>query len=514
MSVPAMQLKPKLTLDRLLAGIAAAPAVEITGISSDSRSLAAGNVFFACQGAAGHGLEYLGQAIAAGVSAVIWDSSTTAYGPDETDLIMVPVPGLDRCLGEIANRWFGAPSRKMNVSGVTGTNGKTTVAFLIAQCMQRLDRRCAYIGTLGAGIEKPDDAAGMTTPACIELQRDLAEFRSRGAGHVAMEVSSHALHQNRIDGVHFDSVIFTNLSRDHIDYHGDMQTYGETKAQLFLDRDIEHRIVNIDSGFGRQLAERCGKEDGHEAVMVSTQFDRAAAGETGRQYVFVRAIDADERGSIVTIDSSRGEGTFRLPLAGAFNVANAALVLAQLLCWDVAIADAANALSGVSPPPGRMQRVEIESSQAGLAVYVDYAHTPAGLEAVLESLRHHCAGKLWCVFGCGGDRDRGKRPLMGATVTRLADRAVVTNDNPRFEAPGEIIAAVLDGMDKHALAIADRAAAIAFAIDQADDNDVVLIAGKGHESFQLVGGLRLPFSDYETARANLLARQTKRERRR
>ncbi|MGH8193149.1 MAG: UDP-N-acetylmuramoyl-L-alanyl-D-glutamate--2,6-diaminopimelate ligase [Woeseiaceae bacterium] len=496
-----MQLSTKPTLDRLLAGIAVAPALPITGISSDSRALEPGNVFFACQGAASHGLDYLDQAMAAGVSAVVWDSRSKAYSPSNSAVFMIPVTGLDRHLGEIANRWFDSPSQHMRVAGVTGTNGKTTVAFLIAQCMQRLDRRCAYLGTLGAGIENPVSGAVMTTPACIELHRDLAEFRSQGAGHVAMEVSSHALHQNRVDGVQFDTAIFTNLSRDHIDYHGDMQAYGDTKARLFLDRELEYRIVNIDAEFGRQLAARCGA-DGKGVVLVST--GRAAKAGTGRQYVILRAIDADAEGSVVEVTGCWGDATFRLPLAGAFNVANTALVLAQLLCWGVPLADAADTLAAVSPPPGRMQRVE--SGQPAPAVYVDYAHTPAGLEVVLESLRRHCKGRLWCVFGCGGDRDRGKRPLMGATVARLADRAIVTNDNPRFENPGDIIAAVLAGMDERALAIPDRAAAIACAIAEADDDDIVLVAGKGHENVQLVGGQRLPFSDYETARANLLAR--------
>jgi UDP-N-acetylmuramoyl-L-alanyl-D-glutamate--2,6-diaminopimelate ligase len=346
----------------------------------------------------------------------------------------------------------------------------------------------------------------MTTPACIELHRKLAEFRSQGAGHVAMEVSSHALHQHRVDGVQFDAAIFTNLSRDHIDYHGDMQAYGETKTALFLDRGVRHRIVNVDSGFGRQLAARCVKAGDRNVVRVSA--GQAAQPASGTHYVVLRAIDADATGSAVTVSSSWGDGAFRLPLAGAFNVANAALVLAQLLCWQVSFDDAARAISAVSPAPGRMQRVV--SAASGPAVYVDYAHTPAGLEVVLESLRQHLRGRLWCVFGCGGDRDRGKRPMMGATVARLADRAVVTSDNPRFENPAAIIAAVLEGMDDNALAIEDRAAAIAYAIAEADDDDIVLIAGKGHEDVQLVGGKRLPFSDYEAARTRLLARQAKR----
>jgi UDP-N-acetylmuramoyl-L-alanyl-D-glutamate--2,6-diaminopimelate ligase len=506
MSVPAMHTAPTLTLDRLLAGIAAAPPLAITGISSDSRTLAPGYAFFACKGAASHGLDYLEQALDAGVAAIVWDSSSAAEPPEQVPVCMVPVAGLGARLGEIANRWFDAPSHDLRVAGVTGTNGKTTVAFLIAQCLQRLERRCAYLGTLGAGLENPLSGAVMTTPACIELHRDLADFRSQGASHVAMEVSSHALHQRRVDGVQFDAAIFTNLSRDHIDYHGDMQAYGKTKAGLFLDRDVRHRIVNVDSGFGRQLAARCANRGARSVVRVSSE--RLPSPGPGSRFVCMRATDSHATGSDVAVSSSWGDGAFHLPLAGSFNVSNAALVLAQLLCWQVPFEDACGALSAVSAPPGRMQRVP--SVASGPAVYVDYAHTPAGLEVVLESLRLHLRGRLWCVFGCGGDRDRGKRPMMGATVARLADRAVVTSDNPRFEDPAAIIGAVLAGMDDSAVAIEDRAAAIAYAVEEAGDDDIVLIAGKGHEDVQVVGGKRLPFSDYEAARRSLAARQAKR----
>jgi UDP-N-acetylmuramoyl-L-alanyl-D-glutamate--2,6-diaminopimelate ligase len=293
--------------------------------------------------------------------------------------------------------------------------------------------------------------------------------------------------------VRFDSVLFTNLSRDHIDYHGDMQTYGETKARFVLADDIEHRIahriVMVDSAFGRQLANRCGGG----LIAVSTNAD----GDAGsKSYVHMRAIDAVESGSTVEVRSSWGATRFYLPLAGNFNVANAALVLAQLLCWEIPLADATNALSRVLPPAGRMQRVQFESGSALPAVYVDYAHTPAGLEAVLVTLRNHCNGDLWCVFGCGGDRDRGKRGPMGETVERLADRPIVTSDNPRNEDPAEIIAAVLSGMEKETVAIEDRAAAIAYAIGNARAGDVVL-----------TGDTRQPFSDYQVALTNLKARQ-------
>lgn len=503
MSMPASHLQPGMTLERLLAGIADAPPVSVEGIASDSRKLAPGYAFLACRGASHHGLDFLDKALAAGVSAVVWDSDTAPAAPAIAGPASVPVAGLERRLGEIANRWFDTPSRHLNVCAVTGTNGKTTVAYLIAQCMRRLDRRCAYLGTLGAGIDEMEPRA-MTTPACIELHGELADFRAGGAGHAALEVSSHALAQNRIDGLHVESAIFTNLSRDHIDYHGDMAAYGETKARLFLDFEPVHRIVCVDTPFGRELFERCRVACGDGLVAVSAEPQEPGTCPDGTRYLFVTGTEACERGFAVAFDSTWGQGSFHLPLAGYFNVGNAALVLAQLLCWGMSFDGALAAIERVQAPAGRMQRV---AAAAGPAVYVDYAHTPAGLEAALDSLRLHCTGNLWCVFGCGGDRDRGKRPMMGEVAARLADRVVVTSDNPRFEDPGKIIAAILDGMGRHGVAIPDRARAIRYAIDEARDNDVILVAGKGHENVQVIGDRRLPFSDVDVAAAGLAARQ-------
>ncbi len=517
MSMPATHLQPGMTLERLLAGIADAPPVRIAGVASDSRKLAPGYAFLACRGARHHGLDFLDSALRAGVSAIVWDSDTAPAVPAVSGPASVPVAGLERHLGIIANRWFDAPSRHLRVSAVTGTNGKTTVAYLLAQCMRRLDQRCAYLGTLGAGIETIEPRA-MTTPACIELHGELARFRAGGAEHAALEVSSHAIAQNRVDGLHVDSALFTNLSRDHIDYHGDMAAYGAVKARLFFDFEAAHRIVCIDTPFGRELFERlhAAGVDGLVAVSARVEdvpgtpslpfFRNSKASRHGARYLFVTAAEAGQHGYAVTFDSTWGQGSFRLPLAGDFNVGNAALVLAQLLCWDRPFDGALAALERIQAPAGRMQRVA--SGPSGPAVYVDYAHTPAGLEAALEALRLHCTGNLWCVFGCGGDRDRGKRPMMGEVAARLADRVVVTSDNPRFEDPDKIIAAILEGMGRHDVAIPDRARAIRYAIDEARDNDVILVAGKGHENVQVIEDRRLPFSDVDVAAASLVARQS------
>ena len=492
-------------LNWLLAGIADAPPVGISGITTDSRSVSPGDAFLACRGANSHGLDFAEQAVQAGAAAVVWDS-TTASGDSTTGEIgvaTVAVPDLAQRLGRIANRWFDAPSERMNVSGVTGTNGKTTVAFLIAQSMQLLDRPCAYMGTLGAGIGSLSRDLGLTTPGCIDLHRKLCEFLSEGASFAAIEVSSHALHQRRIDGVRFDSVLFTNLSRDHIDYHGDMEAYGETKARFIMDGDVAHRIVMVDTEFGLRLANRCADQRVDNVVAVSTTAESSAASMT---HVHMQVTDADQHGSWVDVRSSWGSARMHLPLAGDFNVANGALVLAQLLSWDVPLERAVDVLGRVLPPPGRMQRVQWGTGTGAPVVYVDYAHTPAGLEAVLKTLRTHCKGALWCVFGCGGDRDRGKRADMGKVVAKLADRPVVTSDNPRSEDPAKIIAEVLDNMKPGTTAIEDRAAAIAFAIESAGDRDLVLIAGKGHEDYQLIGNTRRHFSDYEVAAASLAGR--------
>lgn len=507
MSMPAMDLTLAPSLDRLLDGIAAAPPVAISGIASDSRALAAGYAFLACRGGQRHGLEFASEAVAAGAAAIVWDSAT-APPPAGLSVPTVAVHGLEHLLGELANRWFDTPSERLRVSGVTGTNGKTTVAYLVSQCLQRLERPCGYVGTLGSGLTPPFVEAALTTPACVELHGTLAGFVADGAGHAALEVSSHALEQDRIAGVRCDSALFTNLSRDHIDYHGDMQAYGEVKARLFLEREIAHRIVNVDSEYGRELALRCRTAGERSLVTVSTEPSHAFDAGPAVRRLLVRAASPSGFGFAIEVDGSWGAGACRLPLVGEFNVANAALVLAQLLCWDVPLTEAIAALAACEPPPGRLQRVQPGAAQ-GPAVYVDYAHTPAGLEAVLKALRTHCTGNLWCVFGCGGDRDRGKRPLMGAAAMRLADRAVVTTDNPRFENPDDIIGEVLAGMDGRAIAIPDRERAIRWTIGEARDNDLVLIAGKGHENVQLVAGKRLPFSDYAIARDSLLARRTK-----
>ena len=497
MSMPAELVNLQPTLADLLHGYAEAPAIPVHGIASDSRNLQNGFLFLAVQGLTSHGLDYLEQAREAGVCAIAWDAST-GKRPDDIGVPLFAVDDLAARQGEIANRFFGCPSQALGVIGITGTNGKTTVAWMIAQALELIGEKCAYLGTLGYGVDEVQPSSGMTTPPVMELQGRLAEFVHAGAKAAAIEVSSHALAQGRVDGVRFDTTMFTNLSRDHLDFHTDMRDYFESKARLFLDYESQHRIVNVDSDYGAQLAAKCGAN----VITVATRSDRVA---NEQSHVCVRSVVASEQGSAVTFTSSWGDGQFTLPLPGDFNVANAIMVLALLLNKGVALEKACDVMSQLSAPPGRMQRVAMD----GPAVFVDYAHTPTAIEGALRALRAHCRGKLWCVFGCGGDRDTGKRAQMGRAAESRADRVVITTDNPRSEAPGAIINDTVGGLEhpEQVTIIEDRAAAIAWAVDQADAHDVVLVAGKGHEDYQEAQGKRLPFSDYAVAEKALAARE-------
>lgn len=497
MSMPAEHMNPEPTLADLLQGFADAPPIPLRGISSDSRRLGDGYLFLALQGMTSHGLDFLAEALDAGVGAVAWDAST-GTPPGDVGIPVIAVDDLAGRLGEIANRFYGHPSEQLEVIGVTGTNGKTTVAWMISQAAEILGRSCAYLGTLGFGLRELQGGEGMTTPPVVDLHGRLAGFVELGAAYAAVEMSSHALAQGRVDGVRVDTAVFTNLTRDHLDYHASMADYFSSKAKLFTACRPRHRIINVDSEYGARLASMCGQD----VVTVSTNFDRVA---NGRPYLFVRSVVATEQGFNITFVSSWGNSRFALHLPGDFNVANAAMVLALLLMKGAPLEAACDVMSQLTAPPGRMQRVAME----GPAVFVDYAHTPAALESALRALRAHCRGRLWCVFGCGGDRDAGKRPQMARAAARHSDRVIVTSDNPRSERPLAIIDDVLGGLTHpdEAVVIEDRAAAIAWAIRQAASSDVVLIAGKGHETYQETDGVRVAFSDYAIAEKALAAKE-------
>ena len=496
MSMPAATFMPGYLLPDLLPGVPGVPAITVQGLAADSRRVNDGFLFLAVPGESSHGIDFAAQAIDAGAVAIAYDPNGAAIAGAGSPIPLIEVPGLGASLGDIANRYWDTPSATVDVYGITGTNGKTTVAWLLAGAMERLGRRSGYVGTLGAGLGNISVSPGLTTPGVIDLHGKLAEFRDAGARAAAIEVSSHALMQRRIDGIRLRAALFTNLGRDHLDYHGSMPAYFGAKARLFLDCAPEHAIVNVDTEWGSALAARCDDD----VVIVSSRPDRLV---DGRRYLLVRSAVAHEAGSVVNIESTWGELELTLPLPGDFNVANAALVMATLLSEGESMEDVARALGGVQPPPGRLERIP----GPGPRVYVDFAHTPDALETVLHALRPHVRKRLIVVFGAGGNRDAGKRPIMGRIAERLADTVVLTSDNPRDESPIAIIDAVRRGMQDgaRAMVIESRAAAIDWAIAHADAGDTVLIAGKGHELTQEISGEKQAFSDAAIAAECLAA---------
>jgi UDP-N-acetylmuramoyl-L-alanyl-D-glutamate--2,6-diaminopimelate ligase len=383
------------------------------------------------------------------------------------------------------------------MAGVTGTNGKTSVSQWIAAALDALGRRAAVIGTLGNGLVGERVEAKNTTPDPIVLQRLLADYVRRGARAVAMEVSSHGLDQGRVAGIKYDVAVFTNLTRDHLDYHGTMESYAEAKFRLFSARGLEHCVINVDDDWGATFAERLGGD-----VITYGQVRGARREAREQPRLAAAAVGLSEAGVRFHVDSEWGSGEVRAAVLGAFNVSNLLAVLGALIAAGVAFNDAIAAVSALRPVPGRLERV---GGGAMPLVVVDYAHTPDALEKALEALRPTVAAghRLVCVFGCGGDRDAGKRPLMGQAAAALADHVIVTSDNPRSENPAAIIEQVLAGISGDAEAIEDRQVAIFSAVHQARPGDVVLLAGKGHETYQEISGVRHPFSDLEVARAAL-----------
>lgn len=498
MSGAAVQRIAGTPLAELLPGIRPLPALGVEGIASDSRAVRPGDLFLAVPGGSGHGMDYAAAAAANGAVAIAADPAGLTGEPVTADVPVVMVPGLKALLGSIADRFFDSPSAAIDVVGVTGTNGKTTVAWLLAESARQLGQTAGYLGTLGAGIAGSGLSGGrLTTPDTIDIHASLARFRDEGAALAAMEVSSHALDQNRAAGVRFAAALFTNLSRDHLDYHGSMEAYFAAKAKLFQDCRPAQRIVCADTRYGADLAAAAGPD----TVTVTAYPDRL---RHDGPHLAVQSILPTPLGSDFRFTSTWGDAVVRLPIPGAFNVANAALVVATLLTLGEPFEQVVAAVSGVTAPPGRLERVAAAAG-GGPTVYVDFAHTPDALEAALKALRPHVEGRLYVVFGAGGDRDRGKRPLMAAAAERGADRVIVTNDNPRGESASDIVDDVVGGFANPgaAVVVEDRSAAIHYAVRSAGAADTVLVAGKGHEEYQEIGGEKRPFSDRIVAAAAL-----------
>jgi UDP-N-acetylmuramoyl-L-alanyl-D-glutamate--2,6-diaminopimelate ligase len=454
-------------------------------LTADSRRVAHGSLFLAYPGEQVDGRDFIAQAVAGHAAAVLWERDGFEWNV-EWNVPNVPVQGLREQAGVIADEFHGHPSQQLWTVGVTGTNGKTSCSHWLAQAQTQLGRKTAMIGTLGNGFPGALSEAVNTTPDPILLHGMLADFRAQGAAGVAMEVSSHGLAQGRVNGVHFNVAVFTNLSRDHLDYHGDMTAYGDAKKQLFRWPGLGCAVLNADDEFGTEIAQ----ELIHEGVRVLT-YGLDAGDVRGSNLML------DGNGLVMDVTTPEGHETLRAGLLGRFNAYNLLAVLATLLVSGVSLPVAVDALGKVESVTGRMQQV---GGKGQPLVVIDYAHTPDALEKVLAALREQTTGQLICVFGCGGNRDKGKRPLMGEAVSAMADLVVVTSDNPRNEDPLAIIDDIIAGMDGNYLVEPDRAAAIAQAINQARVGDVVLLAGKGHEDYQEIDGIKLPFSDAEVAR--------------
>ncbi len=473
----------------------------------DSRSVRRGDVFVGVRGARTDGRAHLADAVERGAAAALVDAD--GWVDTEQPIPVCAVTALRQHLGALAAAFYGDPSAHMTAIAVTGTNGKTSCSQWVAQLLSRSGERCAVIGTVGIGFPGDLAASDLTTPDAVALQRELRALRDAGAQAVAMEVSSIGLEQHRVDGMHFDVAVFTNLTRDHLDFHGSMQRYEAAKAKLFDWPGLTHAVVNLDDAAGRRLAERLQQRPAGERPVI-IGFSAGVAAQLGAiaPRVTAHAIRATADGLAFELRADGRTHAVEVPLVGHFNVANLLAVAGVALACGIDAGKAAALLPQLVPPPGRMQRIAVAGAPL---VVVDYAHTPDALTQAIAALRplvQARTGRLWAVFGAGGDRDPGKRAPMGAAAAAGADVVMITSDNPRSEDPDAIVAQVAAGaaQARELLRDVDRASAIATAIARAAANDVVLIAGKGHEDYQIIGSEKRPFSDVEHARTALMAR--------
>ena len=474
--------------------------INIQGLSLDSREIKEKQLFIAIKGEAVNGIEFINSAIEQGAAAVLWETDTTVDAIKinwRTTSAGIPVPiiaveNLSQLTGVLADRFYGKPSDKISVCGITGTNGKTSCADFIAQMMS-VDAPCGLIGTLGSGLYPELKETGFTTPDAITCHKLLADFESKQAKYAVMEVSSHALIQGRVNNIRFNSAVFTNLSRDHLDFHGDMKTYAEAKFKLFESASLKNAIVNVDDEAGRDIVNN---------LAGAVRCIRYGLEQKHNPDVYGSDVQLDQNGLSMQVNTPWGEGQLTSAVIGDFNASNLLAVLSVMLVHGIEFNKALARLTLIRSVAGRMQRFGGNNKPL---VVVDFAHTPDALEQALTSLRQHTQYDLWCVFGCGGDRDKGKRPLMGAIAEDNADYIILTNDNPRSESAANIIAEIKSGMKNfnNVTVEPDRQAAIHFAIAQAKAGDIVLIAGKGHENYQIVGETKYPFNDAEEVKQQL-----------
>lgn len=464
----------------------------INGVQIDSRKVKAGDLFLAIPGEIHDGRQFIEQAVACGAAAVVAEPPVAGF-VDALAVPLIEVPDLQQESGLIASRFHGLPSANLHMVGVTGTNGKTTTSRLVAQLVRMQGRSCGVIGTLGASLDETVGQGSNTTPDAVSLQQQLSAWYEQGVHAVSMEVSSHAMVQGRVNGVCFETAVFTNLSHDHLDYHGSMDAYGRAKLSLFVSEGLKHALLNLDDEFSARIRDAVEPD---VRVITYSVSDPSAD-------VFVERADFSAGQVTGVLRTPWGTGEFVSPLPGDFNLANlAAAVSAVTLAGESfdSVLDTASRLRSV---PGRMQSLP---NALGIQVIVDYAHTPDALEQVLKALKPHVEGDLVAVFGCGGDRDREKRQVMGRVACAIADKVLVTSDNPRGEDPDAILADIESGCSGDYSLEVDRASAIERAVNEASPGDCVVIAGKGHEDYQIVEGDYLHFSDEEQALAALAMR--------
>lgn len=459
----------------------------IKRVESDSRRVAPGDVFLACRGEYTDGRDFIAKALENGAVAVLWDPADGFAWNPAWNVPNLAVPDLSQRAGIVASVVCQHPSQAMRVIGITGTNGKTSISHWLAQAFSLLGQKAALIGTVGNGFYGELTETTHTTPDPVTVQHKLAEYRRQGAHVVTMEVSSHGLDQARVNGVTFHTALFTNLTRDHLDYHHTMEAYGAAKEKLFHWQNLQNAVVNVDDAFGRELA---GRLDRSQVRVISYGLEQGDV----RPLSLTASLD----GLQMRVATPWGEADIRSGLLGRFNAANLLACLATLCANGVDLDLAAQVLGKIQPARGRMQR--IGGAHEPLLV-VDYSHTPDSLEKALSTLAEirPAGSRLFCVFGCGGDRDPGKRPMMGAIAEELADVPVVTSDNPRSEDPQSILDQIQAGMKLKSHVEVDRASAIHWAVEQARAGDIILIAGKGHEEYQDISGVKRPFSDFRVA---------------
>ena len=507
----AEQLNFNGALLELLSGLATVPDpahqavnVVVTGIQLDSRMLRKGDLFLACFGRNHDAREFIGEAIKTGVTAVLAETGGQWQGTQIIDgIAVIAVDNLSAKLSEIAARFYGHPSRRLSVIGITGTNGKTSCSQFIAQALANSGFSCGTIGTLGYGVYGKLQETQLTTPDPVFTQMALAEMVQGGIDPVVMEVSSVGLHQKRVKAVKFDTAIFTNLTRDHLDYHESMEAYGNNKKKLFTSEGLSRAIINLDDPYALSVINAIAPS----VEMYTYSIKNSAA------TVYAESLTLTRQGFEARVVTPIGAGVIKGKLFGYFNVSNLLAVISVLVSYlpkkkELNIEQLCELVSGLSPVDGRMQ---IVGDTAEITALVDYAHTPDGLRSALKGLRDHFSGNIWCVFGCGGNRDKGKRPIMGEIAEAFADKVIIADDNPRNEEGDKIVEHIQSGMKspEQTVVLRDREKAIAYAIGNAEPGDVVLVAGKGHETYQDVGGSRLIFSDANQVRLALQARENK-----